>query len=321
MATVVEPSESIGEAVQRLRAGRPVVFPTETVYGLGADTSNPLAIRLVFTIKGRPADNPLIAHVAGEPTARTITKAWDETCEQLAERFWPGPLTLVLNRSETVPDVATAGLSTIAVRCPRHPVALQLLEAFGGAISAPSANRSGRVSPTTAAHVAEDLADVDDLLILDGGRCEVGIESTVLDLTSEPPRVLRPGSVTIIELREVLDRVERQETEEQTISPGTSPIHYAPETPAEIVAGDLIPAILEELSEPVVVVCFDGSSVPPPHSAIEMPSGAGDYARKLYEVLRRADASGASRILIEQPPVSNEIWRAINDRLLRATSS
>ena len=269
--------DAIEEAVQCLRRGEPVAFPTETVYGLGADTFQPEAIRAVFRLKDRPADNPLIAHVSGTEQARPLVRGWDERCDTLASRFWPGPLTLVLSKDESVPEVATAGWRTIAVRAPRHPVASALLAAFGGAISAPSANRSGHVSPTTAQHVADDFSAVEDLLILDGGRSDVGIESTVLDLTGAPPRILRPGSVTGTELKEVLGEVTAVAPRQQTISPGTSAAHYAPHTPAELVDREELMPMLDDRTEPAFVICFDRSAIPPPHQALVMPQGAADY--------------------------------------------
>jgi L-threonylcarbamoyladenylate synthase len=325
---ILDPSpDAIREAARRLRDGGVVAFPTETVYGLGADTASETGLARVYDLKGRPDDNPLIAHVLGANDARTLVAApdhapgepWSERCAALARHFWPGPLTLVLPRAECVPDRATAGLPTIAVRSPRHAVARALLEAFGGPISAPSANRSGHVSPTTPRHVADDFPEAFDLVILDGGPCDVGIESTVLDLTGDPPRILRPGSVSEEALREIVPDVVVVEVARQAAAPGTSPHHYAPRTPAEMVAPDDLAGHLEGLRETAVVLCFDPSVVPPPHRAIEMPQGAGDYARRLYDDLRRADALDAARIVVERPPDSNAMWRAIVNRLRRAT--
>ncbi len=217
MPRLVEPTdEGIVEAVRQLRRGAIVVFPTETVYGLGADTFNPEAIDAVYALKGRSQDMPLIAHVYDSRQARELVAVWDDRCERLVERFWPGPLTLVLPRADHLPSRATAGRSTIAVRAPAHPVARKLIGGFDGPISAPSANRSGDRSPTTAGHVVADLAEFEDLMVLDGGPCEVGIESTVLDLTPEsasegapadrpsPPRVLRLGGVSREEIQDVV---------------------------------------------------------------------------------------------------------------------
>ncbi len=320
MPRVVEPdARAIDEAVQLLKAGKPVAFPTETVYGLGADTFNPMALQFLYSLKGRPTDNPLIAHVAEPETARRITVGWSEHCERLVACFWPGPLTLILQKAGEVPELATAGRRTIAVRCPRHPVAQDLLRAFPGPISAPSANRSGHVSPTSARHVAEEFSDERDLMILDGGSCAVGIESTVLDLTGTVPRILRPGSVTGRELEEIVGPVDRSPVRRQADSPGTSPAHYAPSIPAAMVDLETLHVLLRDAEEPAFVLCFDSAVVPPPHRAVEMPQGAGDYARALYAALRQAEASGCRHILIEEPPRTHEMWQAVLDRLDRAT--
>ncbi|MHC5022297.1 MAG: L-threonylcarbamoyladenylate synthase [Planctomycetota bacterium] len=322
MIRPIDPTdEAVARAAARLRGGDVVAFPTETVYGLGADTFNPVALHLIYELKQRPPDNPLIAHVLDETQARRVAAFWTDLASALAARFWPGPLTLVVPRGPDVPDGATAGLPTIAVRCPAHDVARRLLDAFDGPISAPSANRSGHVSPTAARHVAEDFADVHDLLILDGGPCRVGIESTVLDLTVGPPRVLRPGSVSASELREVLGDLRAAEVTGQDASPGTSPRHYAPRTPAEMVPSEHLLERLKSLHEPAVVLSFASAFVPRPHEPIVMPEAAGSYAQELYDALRRADALERARIIIQEPPRSNDLWQAIHNRLRRATGS
>jgi L-threonylcarbamoyladenylate synthase len=328
--------DAIAQAVALLRRGRVVAIPTETVYGLAADTFNPAAIERVFALKGRPFNNPLIAHVLDWKQAARLTTLGDDDgrdssatrrssiAHELARRFWPGPLTLVLPRAADVPGIATAGLETIAIRCPSHPAARSLLEAFGGPLSAPSANRSGSVSPTTAAHVARDFAEADDLLILDGGPCDVGIESTVLDLTASPSRVLRPGGVTIESLRAALGEVEAPIVNEQAGSPGTSPRHYAPRTPAMLVKAEYLREVLSGGGGGggrAVVLCFDESIVPAGHEAILMPRDPREYAARLYDALRQADARGAGRIVIEQPRETSGLWAAIHDRLRRASAA
>lgn len=336
---VVPTDESIAEATRRLHDGEVIVFPTETVYGLGADTFNPAALECVYRLKGRPQDNPLIAHVLDWEAARNVIDLKAQVlnggergtlARSLASTFWPGPLTLVLPKADHVPSRATGGRNTIAVRSPAHPVARKLLEQFGGPISAPSANRSGRVSPTTAQHVSDDFARVDDpaaqnLLILDGGACEVGIESTVLDLSfcesGARPRVLRPGSITVDQLRRVIGDVDVNSIHEQGASPGTAALHYAPRTPAELVDRAQLSQRLCQPSPRYAVLAFDASAVPSPHVGFGMPSDATSYARVLYGVLRQADAAGCARILIERPPDESEPWRAIHDRLRRATAS
>lgn len=311
------------EAARRLSAGAIVAFATETVYGLGADTFNVAAIERIYALKGRPARNPLIAHVAGTAEARRVAAVWDERCDRLAARFWPGPLTIVVPRSADVPDRATAGWPTIAIRAPAHPVAQRLLQAFGGPISAPSANRSGHVSPTTARHVAEDFPDAADLYVLDGGSCAVGIESTVVDLSGAPARVLRPGSVPASALAEILGEVATPDLTAQAAGPGTEPRHYAPGAAAELVCTASLPGRLSKLREPAVVLCLDRGSVEAPHLAIVMPSSPRAYAARLYDALREADACGRSRIVIEDVPLdiseTEGLWSAIRDRLRRAT--
>ncbi len=319
MPRLVEPTQdAIAEASRLLERGQLVVFPTETVYGLGADTTNAKAIELIYALKGRPADNPLIAHVLDDVQARRIVAKWDDRCAVLSEHFWPGPLTLVVARGETVGPSATAGLDTIAVRAPRHVVARALLHAFGRSISAPSANRSGRVSPTTAGHVVADFPEADELLVLDGGACEIGIESTVLELTEPTPRVLRLGAITVERLREVLGEVDAPPVTTQLASPGTSLWHYAPRTPAELVETTQLARRLAG-GAPAAVLCFEPAGVKPPHVPVPMPQSAEPYAARLYDALRTADATGVSRIIIEQPPETHGPWAAIHDRLRRAT--
>ncbi|MBM4113183.1 MAG: threonylcarbamoyl-AMP synthase [Phycisphaerae bacterium] len=313
--------DGIRRAAEELRAGGVVAFATETVYGLGADTFNAEAVRRIYELKGRPMENPLIAHVIDAVSAKSLVTEWDHRCDKLASRFWPGPLTMILPRRETVPIESVAGLGTIAVRSPMHPLARSLLYCFGGPISAPSANRSGHVSPTTAQHVAEDFADAEHLLVLDGGLADFGIESTVVDLTGATATVLRPGTVTIDQLRRALGRAHAIVGSEQGISPGTAPVHYAPRRPASVVTtADLA----EELAAPgpvAAVLCFSPSSVPSPHQSIVMPQDPEGYARRLYQALREADQVAVERIVIEEPPEREGIWIAIHDRIARAARS
>ncbi len=317
-ATVTE--AAVAAAADRLRAGEPVAFPTETVYGLGADTFNEAAIERVYALKGRPADNPLIAHVLDADQARRVAAVWEDRCQLLARSCWPGPLTIVVPKAAGVPRIATAGWPSIAVRAPRHPVARRLLEAFGGPISAPSANRSGGVSPTTAGHVADDFAGHADLLVIDGGPCALGIESTVVDLTGDVARLLRPGSVGIEHLREMLGEVTAPDPVAQAPSPGTSLRHYAPQTPTVIVDAADLAGLLAEAPAAAAVLCFDAAGVPPPHRAIAMPSTPEAYAARLYAALREADATRPQRILIVSPPSVEGLWKAVHDRLRRATA-
>jgi L-threonylcarbamoyladenylate synthase len=319
---IVHPTnDAICEAARRLRAGGIVAFPTETVYGLGADTYNEEAIARVYRTKGRPFDNPLIAHVLDASQARSLTTpgGWDDRCDALADRFWPGPLTIIVPKSANVPALATAGYATIAVRAPSHVVARALLREFGSPISAPSANRSGRVSPTCAEHVAQDFADMADLLILDGGPCDVGIESTVLDLSIDRPHILRPGSVTAAMVSDALgEEVAAAEPVSQLASPGTALRHYAPRTPAELVDRSEIVARLAETTPRAAVIAHHPIDVPPPHELVPLSAEDVCYAAQLYAALRRADGLDCERILIERPGEPGDLWDAIRDRLGRA---
>jgi len=306
-------------AAECIRAGGIAAFPTETVYGLGAGTFDAAALRSVYALKGRPSDNPLIAHVLDAVDARSLVSNWDARCSRLAAVFWPGPLTLILPRSEIVPDEAVAGLRTIAVRSPMHPVARSLLYAVGGPVSAPSANRSGHVSPTTAEHVMTDFAEDADLLVLEGGRAGFGIESTVLDLSGERPVIRRPGSVTAEALRRLVGDVEVAHALEQGVSPGTSLMHYAPDTPATMVPSARLAAFLGSLSAPAAVLAMPGTEVKAPHVTIRMQPDAEGYARMLYAGLREAESTGLSQIVIEEPAGRDGVWLAVLDRLRRAT--
>lgn len=313
--------ENIRRAAEELRAGGVVAFATETVYGLGADTFNAAAVRRIYELKGRPLDNPLIAHVIDAVTAKALVTEWDHRCDKLASRFWPGPLTMILPRRDTVPAESVAGLGTIAVRSPMHPLARSLLYSYGGPISAPSANRSGHVSPTTAQHVADDFPGAEQLIVLDGGLAGFGIESTVVDLTGSTATVLRPGSVTLEQLRRALGRAHAIVGSEQGISPGTAAQHYAPQKRATIVATMELAEELASSTTPAAVLCFTPSLVQPPHQSIVMPADPEGYARHLYQALREADQVSVERIVIEEPPQRDGIWLAIHDRLARATGT
>jgi L-threonylcarbamoyladenylate synthase len=304
----------IARAVEVLRRGGLVSFPTETVYGLGADALNARAVERIFEVKGRPGTNPLIVHVADAATARRYAEAWPVEATWLAERFWPGPLTLILPKQHSIPDVVTAGRPTVGLRVPRHPVALELLKAFDGPVAAPSANRSTRVSPTSAQHVRDELGDAVDL-ILDGGACDVGIESTVLDLSVETPTILRPGSITREEIEREIGPVAvfggSVAAGVVASSPGQHAVHYAPRARAYRFAAEqrdqMRSAALRDRN-PSHVYLFLG----------EMPGTPEQYARELYRTLRSHDEQGASAMFIEMPPDTAE-WAAVRDRLTRAT--
>lgn len=317
-------------AAEILRHGELVAFPTETVYGLGADATNAAAIRKIFAAKGRPATNPLIVHVAEASIARRYAAVWPDAAQRLAERFWPGPLTLVLPKHPSIVREATAGLDTVGLRCPDHPLALALLRQFDGPIAAPSANRSTRVSPTTAQHVRDEMGP--DLFILDGGPCPVGIESTVLDLVSERPRILRPGAISAQQIAELIGDIEESsaggDPSRAAMSPGQQPLHYAPRAKAYRFDPSDLPAVLRwcELhsGEPTAVI-FVGTSDNatlaglPNVRVIRLPQDPAEYARRLYATLRELDARGIRAIWIEMPPALPQ-WHAVRDRLLRATA-
>lgn len=320
----------IGAAVERLRAGGVVAFPTETVYGLGADALRPEAVARVFDLKGRPATNPLIVHIADETMAKRLTASWPARASWLARAFWPGPLTIVAPRGEIVSSIVTGGGETVAVRCPDHPVALALLRAYDGPLVGPSANRSGSVSPTTAAHVREAF-DERDVLTLDGGACRVGIESTVVSVTGALPIILRPGAISAMEIARALGertvsaagRDAAADEGAPMPSPGMMASHYAPRTPASLASREEIARALREAREPIAALVIGlGAGVGNSQSArvIVMPASEEAYAARLYAALREADASGASSILIERPVGVGGMWEAIHDRLRRATA-
>ncbi|MEE2906972.1 MAG: L-threonylcarbamoyladenylate synthase [Planctomycetota bacterium] len=311
--------QTLNEAVSCLAGGGVVVMPTETVYGLAGSTQDDDALNTIYRIKGRPRDNPLIAHVLDPDGARSITTGWDTRCDRLADAFWPGPLTMVLGRSDTVPATASGGRDTIAVRCPSHPAARALLTAFGGPISAPSANQSGSVSPTTAQHVVEDLSDTnEELLIIDGGPCELGIESTVVDLTRNPARILRPGSITEAMLNNVIGDVDASRVSDQEASPGTRSRHYATTTPIHLIDDRELCSAMDSSTDRFVVIATTG--LDGVEHLIELPPDPVGYAEGLYSAMRRADALGVDRILVVHPG-DGSAWCAVLDRLARATST
>lgn len=319
----------ISRATELLRSGGVVAFPTETVYGLGADALNPAAIDRVFVLKGRPRKNPLIVHVSGPEMARTVARAWPESAERLAAEFWPGPLSILVPRRSSLPEAVTAGSDLVAVRCPNHPLALALIFEFAGPIVGPSANPSGGISPTTASHVLEAFADR-NVLVLDGGACPAGIESTVIDLSTRPARILRPGVIGPEQISRALNmevacpRAPESPSDSQSDlpldSPGRLDRHYAPRTPARLFETPQWPAALAGVPRAAVLTHTD-LVVQPPHTAIKLPADPAGYAASLYAALRDADRAGAAVILIHRPPESGDpIWSAVADRLRRATS-
>jgi L-threonylcarbamoyladenylate synthase len=300
-----------------IREGKLVAFPTETVYGLGANALDAEAVRRVFAVKGRPAASPLIVHVDSIEMARGLAREWPPEAELLASRYWPGPLTLVLRKSPRIPDVVTAGLDTVGLRVPAHPLALELIRAAGTPIAAPSANRFSQLSPTTADHVRAGLgASVD--LILDGGTTTVGIESTVLSLAGGVARLLRPGMVSQREIEDLIGPVEsgqRQLPLPGHESPGMHPRHYSPRTPLLLVSGGVLPAqgrgayLYREARE----------GVPAAVQGVAMPAEPSAYASMLYKTLHALDREGLDWIAVERPPDGPE-WAGVADRLERAAA-
>jgi L-threonylcarbamoyladenylate synthase len=316
------PSE-IERAARLLRDGRLVAFPTETVYGLGANALDAEAVARIYAAKHRPSNSPLIVHVASIEMAQSLAATWPDVADRLARRFWPGPLTLVVEKKSAIPDIVTAGLPTVGLRMPAHPVALALIRAAGVPIAAPSANRFTELSPTTAEHVRLSLgAEVD--LILDGGPCEVGIESTVLSLTGtmigSQPVLLRPGGISRAEIESLIGPVATATEISDDLesaphpSPGMHLRHYSPRTNLYLTTSGELPdqgrGIYLEHRNP---------SRQKNLTSRQMPDRATDYAAQLYEVLHQADAGNYDWIAVDLPPQTPE-WEAIHDRLKRAAT-
>jgi L-threonylcarbamoyladenylate synthase len=304
--------EALQRAAALIRAGGLVAFPTETVYGLGANALDREAVERIFRAKGRPSTSPLIVHVSSLEMARALVENWPEAAEALALRFWPGPLTLVLRKRDVVPDVVTAGLPTVGLRVPAHPVALELIREAGVPIAAPSANRFSRLSPTTADHVLESMGDSVDL-VLDGGAAEIGIESTVLSLAGGPV-LFRPGAVTRQEIEALIGPVRaagRIESGAAHPAPGLHSRHYSPSTPLVVVERGELPAGGRGA---YLWVCRPAAAAKP----VRMPGDARQYASLLYETLHRLDAEGWDWIAVERPPEGPD-WAAVADRIGRAS--
>lgn len=292
-----------------------MAFPTETVYGLGADAWNPAAIKRLYAVKGRPADHPVIVHFASADKAFEWAREVPEQARTLAKRFWPGPLTMILKRSPKVPDFVTGGQDNVGLRVPSHPVAHELLAAFGNGVAAPSANRFGAVSPTTTAHVLADLGRDADL-VLEGGPTEVGIESSIVDLSGAAPVLLRPGHVSREAIAAALGVEVAEKGKSSPRHSGGLERHYAPKTPARLVTTHELDREIARLGDKVAVLAFSR-----PDEDVDfwlrMPRDPGAYAQKLYAALRELDSAGCELILVESPPDSGP-WAAVLDRLRRA---
>jgi L-threonylcarbamoyladenylate synthase len=300
-------------AVEALRRGRPVVFPTETVYGLGANALDPEAVARVFAVKGRPADNPIIVHVADVPAARALAAAWPDAAERLAAAFWPGPLTLVLPKASHVPAITTAGLDSVALRVPAHPLALALLRAAGMPLAAPSANTSGRPSPTRVEHARADLAD-GAAVYLDGGPTDLGLESTVVDVRADPPRLLRPGSLSRSRIEAIVGPLAAPDTADIGRSPGLRHRHYAPGARVEIVARERLSARYAELATAARVAVVAAAPLAGVDAHV-LGADAAEWARRIFGLLR--DLEDHDVILVEEPPAGG-VGDAVLDRLRRA---
>lgn len=296
-------------AVAALKRGELVGMPTETVYGLAADARNEQAVRQIFVMKGRPADHPVIVHLANALQIVDYAVDISPLAWQLARRFWPGPMTLILNRHPSVSPLISGGQDSIGVRVPSHPVAHALLEKFGGGLAAPSANKFGRISPTQASHVRSEFGS-DLAIVLEGGDAEIGIESTIIDARSAVLRILRPGHISAAELEEFAPAGEANARSKPRVS-GALESHYAPHTPARLCARSEI----ENASKNSVVMCFE--PLPSATRGIVMQNDHKAYAQKLYAALRELDALSSEEILIERPPTGSD-WLAVTDRLRRA---
>ena len=320
---IVTPNAAmIAEASRFLRDGALVAFPTETVYGLGADAGNVEAVRAIFAAKERPADHPVIVHIGRIEQLVDWAREIPPGARMLADAFWPGPLTLILRRAAHVADVVTRGQDSVGLRMPSHPVARALLDAFtmagGTGIAAPSANRFGHISPTTAAHVGDDLADR-VAMILDGDPCEIGIESTIVAFTDGEPVLLRPGGIALTDIAVVLGAIPRTAIDNTLRASGTLASHYAPRTPAKLIEASALADVVAASGDRVAVLArtvvatrrFRGTW-------IDAPRDTARYAHDLYSNLRALDSGQAIAILIEAPPV-DPAWLAVRDRLVRAT--
>lgn len=324
MSIMKTSSSEITQAVSILHAGGLVAFPTETVYGLGADAKNEAAIRKIFAAKKRPFDHPLIVHIGNIEQLDDWAQDISPHAMKLARAFWPGPLTLILKKQPQVLDIVTGGQDAIGLRIPRHPIAQALLQVFGSGIAAPSANQFTHVSPTTADAVREELGDTVDL-VLDGGVCEVGLESTIVDMSDDMPRILRPGMITAEQIQSVL-RCEVLATRQDTPlprAPGMHHLHYAPATKTILIATNDIPGFLQQLTLQDLPMAFLIQSNIPKKIGVQwvnMPQDPAPYAHDLYHTLRSLDKQHLKSIVIEMVPDDSE-WEAIRDRLVKASGS
>jgi L-threonylcarbamoyladenylate synthase len=333
VSSILESNDNnLVRVLEILRAGDAIGLPTETVYGLAADASNTTAVLKIFAMKGRPADHPLIVHLASASDARAWASEWNETAEKLANAFWPGPMTLIVKRATHVLDAVTGGQNTVGLRVPSHPIAQRVLREFAFSargesteprgLAAPSANKFGHVSPTSAQHVAAEFAD-DELLILDGGACDIGVESTIIDVSGTTPRILRPGRVRAHEIERVLAKPLAKTTTNAPRVSGSLDSHYAPHTTTVMLDGDGLEIFLDASRDAGkrVGLIFHSSrfTKAKANDRIELAhETAAKYEHDIYAALRKLDESRVDLIAIESPPTGSE-WDAVNDRLRRAT--
>ncbi len=312
---------AIQAAVEILQQGGLVAFPTETVYGLGADAGNPDAVKKIFKAKNRPPDHPLIVHIGHPEQLNDWARDIPQAALDLAAKFWPGPLAMVLRKQPSVPLAVTGGQQTVALRMPDNPVALNLLRAFGGGVAAPSANRYNHVSPTMAEHVVAELGDAVDM-ILDGGPCSVGLESTIIDLSGTQPSLLRPGHITPRQLQAVLQRPVDLARHTTIRAPGMLELHYAPATKARLCPSELLAVEVEQLQRQRkrIGILSHRYGIGDNVRLVRLADDADAYGHDLYAALRELDGMGLDIILVEQPP-SEESWLAVNDRLRKATAA
>lgn len=306
---------TIADAVAALKRGDLVAMPTETVYGLAADARNPEAIRKVFEVKSRPPDHPLIVHLHSAADLDQWADPVPDLARALAARFWPGPLTLILRRRAGVSDLITGGQDTVGLRVPAHPLAQELLRSFGSALVAPSANRYGRISPTSAAHVYADLGAA-VAVILDGGSSVIGLESSIVDLSQGRARLLRPGSIAASAIAAVTGELEQPADDDGPRASGRLAAHYAPRTPLDLVSAQAVAAYRAQA--PTNTLWLAVGALPENTDGLALPNDAAGYGRELYAALRELDARQAARIAVLLPP-SGEDWAAVHDRLRRAS--
>lgn len=318
---MTDDDSAIARAVALLAAGRVVAFPTETVYGLGADADNDDAVRRIFEIKGRPSSHPLIVHLGSTAKVSDYAREVPAVAERLMTAFWPGPLTLIFRRAERVSLAVTGGQETVGLRLPSHPLAQTLLRRFGRGIAAPSANRFGRVSPTCAQHVRTDLGQAVEL-VLDGGPAEVGVESTIVDVSRAAPVLLRPGGVPVEALEAVLGLKLAREAKSEVRVPGQLETHYAPRAELVLVSTDQLPNVVAGLvtrGARLGLMAPQGLPRAGIRDLVELPSDAAGYARGLYSALRELDERAVDVILVVAPDDAG-LGLAVQDRLLRAAA-